>query len=985
MYKLSKIELDNFRVFKGHKTIEFLNRTGSPYNFICIYGSNGSGKTALVDAFEWLATGKLHRIDSDMQVQGKSYEGAILTHIEAYDNDQRANVVAHFIDSNRDTLQYKRNIRIRRDSINDYLSGNCTGSGLSAKQILPYSRVAGFVSAEKPEQRFTSWAGFINPEDQSFSLLTNTYRLRSKIKSALEKTERELGEVTTALVNCNLDAGLVSVLNSDILSYNELYTEILSEEKPIEPLHQNDLGIYQIPDLSSIKAIQLRVSGELERFRSREPIFRQLIDNYPVYHKAEDDLVNIYKVEKIYQERIKKIHQKKEFDTLSRNVGSLYDALTHLLKECTDDINEQIKVSMAQKDKLEKERKTWRQQLEQIEKDTVDLKKYDPNPIYLNAVEQQKVLQNGLASLAQISLYIESHKFEDASTLTTTLSQEFRNEVLEKIHELTLQNDLIQSTIKQRTQISLQIRESESSCNEVIASIEKIRAQITSEQLNACPICKTEFSTTESLLARIEQEFCSKDLAEARAEYNTKDLQLRNFRESYKSMVQSWNIIKQNTSKVLEVKLTDLNKEIEEISVKVEHFNRSIFLLEEQRQLLIAQLNSIIDFTGELTLDVFDLLIKNTYQRLHESHVQKESMLSQICILSERLHAVMLCLPGETKDAQKQLEISLHLLPIQSERINTLKVSTQEYISKVDQLVSMHETLLDFCEVNSDELQTCNTKVSDLVQQQSTLKLIINDYQNLVFKAHLDQQTAIEQVKQQFFNEQNIKDILETKISVSLINILSHETELLNYQNQYKKLIKQKNELNKKVEVVKRAFEKTDNLYNSMCSIQQGVVDQAFAGEMVNEIYRLLEPNKDFPRLSFKIDFNSTERPELYINAHERDMSNSIVLPELIFSTAQLNTISLCIFLSNALSNSRLDSQTLILDDPISSFDDINTVAFSDLLRILCVQNDWQIIFTTHDEKLFRLLQVKLSPEYHNSLFLQFKDKGQLVDIRHLI
>ncbi|GAB6155484.1 hypothetical protein JCM17380_42350 [Desulfosporosinus burensis] len=107
------------------------------------------------------------------------------------------------------------------------------------------------------------------------------------------------------------------------------------------------------------------------------------------------------------------------------------------------------------------------------------------------------------------------------------------------------------------------------------------------------------------------------------------------------------------------------------------------------------------------------------------------------------------------------------------------------------------------------------------------------------------------------------------------------------------------------------------------------------------------------------------------------------MLPELIFSTAQLNTISLCIFLSNALSNSGLDSQTLILDDPISSFDDINTVAFSDLLRILCVQNDWQIIFTTHDEKLFRLLQVKLSPKYHNSLFMQFKEKGQLVDIHH--
>lgn len=985
MYKLSKIELDNFRVFKGQKTFEFLNRTGSPYNFICVYGPNGSGKTAFVDALEWLATGKLHRIDSEMQVQGKTYEGAILTHLEAYNNDQRANVAAHFIDSNRDPLQYRRSVRLRRDSANDYLSGNCTGRGLSSTQILPYSRVAGFISAEKPEQRFTSWAGFIDPADQSFSLLTNTYRLRLKIKSVLGNIEGELGKITTAYSHCKLDAELVSVLNNAILSYNETYNEILPEEKPIVLLRQNESGIYLIPDLSSIKALQMRVSGVLERLRTREPILRQLINNYPGYHNAEDDLININKVEKIYQEKIEKILQKKEFDTLTRNLDSLYDALTHLLKECIDDINEQIKLSMAQKDKFEKEQKVWRQQLEQIEKETLDLKESDPNPSYQDAVERQKMLQSSLAGLTQIGLEIESQKFEDASARTVVLPQKFRKEILEKIHDLTLQNDTIQSIIKQRTQISQQIQEAESSCNEVIASIEQIRAQIISAQLKVCPVCQTEFSSAESLLACIKQEFCSKDLAEARAEYHAKDVLLKSYRDSYESMVQSWGSLKQNTCKDLEGELSTLNKEIEEISVKVEQFHHGISILDERRQMLKAQLNTTMDFTGEFTLDVFDSLIKNTNQRLSGSHLQKETMLTQLGTLSERLHVVMLCLSGEITDAQQQLETSLHLLPMQSEKINTLKTYIQEFISKVDQLASKREMLSDLSEVNLDELQTYKTKVIELIQQQTTLKTVIDAYQNLLLNAQLVQQTAIEQMNQQFSIEQNIKGILETKILPSLINILSHETELLTYQKQYQNLIQQKDILEEKVEAAKRAFEKIDTLYNSMRFIQQRVVDQAFAGKMVNELYRLLEPNKDFPQLSFKIDFNSAERPELYINAHERDANDSIVLPELIFSTAQLNTISLCIFLSNALSNSHLDSQTLILDDPISSFDDINTVAFSDLLRILCVQNDWQIIFTTHDEKLFRLLQVKLSPEYHNSLFLQFKGKGQLVDIRHIL
>ena len=984
MYKLSKIELENFRVFKGKKPFELLNRTGKPYNFICIYGPNGTGKTALVDALEWLATGKLHRIDSDMQVQGKTYGGAILTHLEAYGKRQWANVTAHFIDCDGNPLQYKRSVRPRTDSSNDYLSGSCSGRGLSPTQILPYSRVAGFVSAEKPEQRFTSWAGLINPEDQSFALLANTYRLRSKMKSVLENIEGELGKITTALSNCNLDAELVSVLNNAILSYNETYREILPQEKQIVLLRQNESGIYLIPELSAIKALQLRVSSEMERIRTREQIFRQLIVRHPEYHKAEDELVNIDKSEKVNQEKIEKVLQKKEFDTLKRNVDSLYNTLAYLLKECIDDTNEQIRLNTAKKDKFEKEQKIWRQQLEQIEKETAHLKESNPNPAFQDAFERQKMLQSGLRSLAQIGNVIESQKFEVASTHAATLPQKYRQEIIDKVRELTAQDDAIQSIVKQRTQISQLIQEAESSCNEVIASIEQIRAQIINAQLKVCPVCQTEFASAESLLARIKQEFCSRDLAEARADYYAKDVLLKSFRDSYQSMVQSWDLTKQNISKELEKELSALNKEIKEISAKVEQFNRDISLLEERRQMLKTQMNTTMGFTGELTFDVFDSLINNIYQRLSEFHLQKQSMLDQLGTLFQRLRAVNLSLSQDITDRRQQLETALHLLPAQSEKINTLKASTQEYISKVDQLIAKCE-MPDLSEVNPDELQTYKTKASELVQQRTTLKSIIEAYQNLLLNAQLVQQTAIEQINQQFSNEQKIKCILETKLSPSLINILSHETELLNYQKQYQNLSQQKDELEKKVEAAKRALEKIENLYNSMCSIQQKVVNQAFAGEMVNELYGLLEPNKDFPRLSFEIGFNSAERPELYINAHERGANDAIVLPELIFSTAQLNTISLCIFLSNALSNSGLDSQTLILDDPISSFDDINTVAFSDLLRILCVQNDWQIIFTTHDEKLFRLLQVKLSPEYHNSLFMQFKEKGQLVDILHTV
>lgn len=52
MKKISKITLENFRVFSGKNEIDFNNSDKKPADFVCIYGKNGFGKTSLFDGFE---------------------------------------------------------------------------------------------------------------------------------------------------------------------------------------------------------------------------------------------------------------------------------------------------------------------------------------------------------------------------------------------------------------------------------------------------------------------------------------------------------------------------------------------------------------------------------------------------------------------------------------------------------------------------------------------------------------------------------------------------------------------------------------------------------------------------------------------------------------------------------------------------------------------------------------------------------------------
>lgn len=85
-------------------------------------------------------------------------------------------------------------------------------------------------------------------------------------------------------------------------------------------------------------------------------------------------------------------------------------------------------------------------------------------------------------------------------------------------------------------------------------------------------------------------------------------------------------------------------------------------------------------------------------------------------------------------------------------------------------------------------------------------------------------------------------------------------------------------------------------------------------------------------KVSYEIMYNDEKNePELYIKtqADEREPYH----PELFFSTAQLNTVALSSFLSRALSLTGIPIGTIVIDDPVGHFDDMNILGFADLMR----------------------------------------------------
>lgn len=75
-----------------------------------------------------------------------------------------------------------------------------------------------------------------------------------------------------------------------------------------------------------------------------------------------------------------------------------------------------------------------------------------------------------------------------------------------------------------------------------------------------------------------------------------------------------------------------------------------------------------------------------------------------------------------------------------------------------------------------------------------------------------------------------------------------------------------------------------------------------------------------------------------------------------------MNALAVSIFLTLNLALPKLPVETVLLDDPIQSLDDINLLGVIDLLRR--TKDRRQLIVSTHDERFGRLLARKLRPAH---------------------
>ncbi|MEK3885682.1 AAA family ATPase [Paenibacillus sp. PL2-23] len=291
-------------------------------------------------------------------------------------------------------------------------------------------------------------------------------------------------------------------------------------------------------------------------------------------------------------------------------------------------------------------------------------------------------------------------------------------------------------------------------------------------------------------------------------------------------------------------------------------------------------------------------------------------------------------------------------------------------------------------QINKDELDKYIVDCREWIQKNH-IEMGILHQPNLS-----DIQTEIKSLKTQDSGENQEEDNLLISIQLNKKNKEFAEqlsrflNEILKYNipTEFSKSLGEFSELDKKIEkldnhikALERAKEIIDDQYDRLFNKQKRVIKQRLENHpVISWVYEAINPHP----FHKKLHITNTDRGTNFIGETQLEDKVDLYLDQ-IFSAAQLNILALSIFLGLGLTQSYSELEQLFLDDPIQSMDDVNILAFIDVLRAIMDSSRYQhkrLIISTHDDNFAQLLSIKMrnknTIQYH---IVGYTEEGPII------
>jgi len=1034
--KFKKVEISAFRIYDDPKdaTFDLTTNSGDAAGFISLYAPNGFGKTSFYDAVEFGITNSINRFFirpelgklADFQlaqnevslIRNVKSDANRETYVKIYTNniDQPEikksfkkhgnqthditfnkkpvphdfqNVIlsqewiSAFLTEQNGEYRYEKFMKIPElSNIDDYyIKLKQTCSFHESKKIKLKEDISEF---EKNIQNIDS-ENILETINKQIELLTEKFNEQSLILLSLSSTQEDIKNLKDIIaersVSSNRELTLIQLLdfvdiaksgNNSLIGL-KLYFSILEANKK---------------DNSKLLEIQLL----LEKFESLEKLNSEIENEKKTQQKYIDDKNRVLKIISDFTEYERVVNDKQEkkvsiskvekdrndadkgFSELNRIGIELHSQLETTLKELEEKTTRKTKLP-----EMKVEFETLNKSIQKTEKELIEKNKQ------IEVKEKkQRELEALVANLKKIIEDIVNGKYPEISKEKSLEINKLIENLLLSEQALAKENSIIKS-------LNLTIKEQET-LNLTITDFIKAGLAIANErQTSSCPLCEQAFDSYSDLIKKITNNnaldqvlktlLAQKSETELRifeitTEINENREQLLNI---YRKQSDEQSIKNQGEKQSIE----DLKGNIKGIETELD-----ILKLKKENQTIDLQGLSFDDFEKQINLDITEAnkvkdsinsKVTTNKEAIDKTKTQLASLKNQIDLLNEEIETlnknekyivVLNWFNEHYPDSDIKKEIII-------QRDTTLAESIREVVAKQEEIdLKIKKISQGLASFKKENISKEELELKKSIQETSNK---INGY-TYFLKDKLD-------INLSELNESKLSELLEGrqreyKTDLERKKTLQEEYQrlekysnnvwpFLQSENAKQNLNKAKEELDFLVsEVEPIVYEERDKTKTYLDSR----IKNFFHEELINKLYRKIDPHPDFKSVEFKANFD-TDNPRLDVFVRNSKNEN-ILIPNLYFSTAQINILSLSIFLASAL-NSK-EYQCIFIDDPIQSMDSVNILSTIDLLRSIVVNEDKQIILSTHDENFHNLLKKKMPTELFKSKFLELESFGKV-------
>ena len=1041
--KIKQVKISAFRAFNNVEdaTFDFMLPDNEIAKFISIYAPNGYGKTSFYDAIEWSITGQIERFHkncSEYEKSGKenrrnNSNPFFLQHNNQKDFFGSVEVITDKKTFKKD-LTKSRVYNFKKKAHNVYFKD----------VILSQDLVDTFIKEDKAEERYTKFIESIPHLNDYNKALLNIIKLIANTNDDKKRLDKEIKNKTEVQLSIDSegDEKIIEEINNAILNLIEKEQKLLIIQKDCFSKKELDIltqkvnsGILLFEDkiktsTSRINGIDVAYSGlandpskigivgyfNLKQksdtlFTKKSEIIKLLdfIKNKETLGKQKLDLENeINSVIELNKSHLKmKLgfdnYSKKELEIqrlnknltdLTTNNENLKQTSQELLSKETDTKNSLIKKKKELETKQQKLKEFPLKKIKledsivKINKLTVETKQslvlVDEETARISEIDQKlkhyTYLKNKLKD--DIDLLLDDVLFKDHKTIIKEIIESKKN-----------QNEFTNKLQKINGEISLQ----DVLNNELKDFLSRGLELVTKNESTNCPLCSQHYDSYRELSDKISNnELLGQLLQTSLAEKSKIEIKIKRNNLKIIKKIDFLGDILKNTIKPYEQEKLTINKKNKERNDNLNIYKENVLVVEREKNSLKTFFEGLTysAFEGKIKTDILELetIIIQLNKSLEEVKTQTEDRTIQIRILEDKIKLVSKEIETVTSDRLykdviayfndilKSTNIDLDLLEYEirknSNNIETLKVKIEKNsalikkvdISLINNELSEKDVLLKIDCLTEEHLS--NRKIIENFEQfvSSEYKIALKELKKNEADARFEKLKSIEKKNLEY----NIEILRNYKIAEKLKN---NTYNLLESEKTKIAIEELKEKINENIEIVS----KLNDEKNKLELFLKKSVDGFFYTELINKLYQKIEPHPEYEKIEFDCDFKDNN-PRLQIFTVNKDGEKSI--PALYFSTAQINILSLSIFLARALkaTNPRTGEpvKCIFIDDPIQSMDSINILSFIDLFRSIVVNLDRQLIVSTHEENFHLLLQKKIPESFFKSKFIKFETFGKL-------